>query len=112
MDVRQDLLGFGHRDLMLEPIVPEDTLQLRHCRWFLAAMRFGIAIILNGCEQESEQEERKRAQGQKEWYRHVEMPTLNWKITALRLEYCLKALSSEMEFSGNRDCSLLEEHCR
>jgi hypothetical protein len=27
---------------------------------------------LNRCEQESEQEERKRAQGQKEWYRHVE----------------------------------------
>ncbi len=89
MNVRQDLLGFGHRDLMLEPIVPEDTLELRHCRWFLAAMRFGIAIILNICEQESEYEERNRAQGQKEWYRHDEKADNQMRIMATRLEYCL-----------------------
>lgn len=74
---------------MLEPIVSQDTLHLRHCRWFLAAMSFGKAIVLNRCEQESEQEERKRAQGQKEWYRHDAKADSQMYVIATGLKDCL-----------------------
>jgi hypothetical protein len=42
---------------MFEPIVANDTLELRHSWSFLAAMRFGKAIVLDICEHESEKEE-------------------------------------------------------
>jgi hypothetical protein len=65
--IGEDLLGFEHRDLMFEIMVADDTLGLRHLRCLLAAMRFGKAIILDKCEQESEKEEGKRAQSHKYW---------------------------------------------
>lgn len=65
-------------------------------------MRFGKAIVLNRCEQESEQEERKRAQGQKEWYRHDAKAYNQMYVIATGLGTVCTALSSEMEFSVNR----------
>lgn len=89
---------------MFEPIVANDTLELRHLRCLLAAMRFGKAIILDKCKQESKKEEDKRAQSHENWRRHDGRAEHQMKVVATGskdgLQNCLC-----WDVTASRDCS-------
>jgi hypothetical protein len=89
---------------MFEIVVANDTLELRHLWCLLAAMRFRKAMILDKCEQKSENEEGKRAQSHKNWHRHDEKAENLLRVGVTRSENSLQN-SLFWNATENRDCS-------